>query len=48
MLLPATVEKFKKIYAEKKDIVEWMLQHGNTLERAEAKIIKSVALEINA
>ena len=43
-MLPETVEKFKKIYAEKRETVEWMIQHGSTLERAEGKIIKQVAL----
>lgn len=43
-MLPATVEKFKQIYSEKRDVVEWMLSFGNDFEKVQAKIIKDVAL----
>jgi hypothetical protein len=39
-----TVQKFKKLYSEKKDVVEWMLSFGNDFEKVQAKIIKDVAL----
>lgn len=39
-----TVQKFKQLYSEKKDVVEWMLDFGNEFEKIQAKIIKEVAL----
>ena len=43
-MLPVTVEKFKRIYSEKNEVIEWMLKHGSEFEKVEAKIIKEVAL----
>lgn len=39
-----TVQKFKQLYSEKKDVVEWMLSFGNDFEKVQAKIIRDVAL----
>lgn len=45
MVLPETKEKLKKLYCEKKDIIDYMEKFGNDFEKIEAKIIKSVAIE---
>lgn len=43
-MLTVTVEKFKKLYSEKQEVIEYMLKFGNSFEKVEAKIIKDVAL----
>mgnify|MGYP000952633102 CR=1 FL=1 len=41
---PETVQKFKQLYSEKKEIIEYLERFGNQWEQTEAKIIKQVAL----
>lgn len=43
-MLAETIDRFKKLYSEKKDTIEWMEQFGNEFEKAQAKVIKQVAL----
>lgn len=43
-MLAETIQKFKAIYAEKRETIEYMIQHGNEFEKAEATIIKNVAV----
>lgn len=43
-MLPETIERLKKLYDEKKDIVDYMEKFGNDFEKAQANVIKSVAL----
>ena len=45
-MLVETVSRFKTLYSEKKDIIDYMEQFGNEFERVEAMIIKKVALDI--
>ncbi|MCO5383195.1 MAG: hypothetical protein NHB15_14895 [Methanosarcina barkeri] len=45
-MLAETVEKFKKLYSEKQEVIEYMLKFGNDFEKAEATIIKQVAIGI--
>jgi hypothetical protein len=40
-------QKFKQIYETKKDTVEYMLRFGNSFERAEAAVIKEIAIMEN-
>jgi hypothetical protein len=40
-------QKFKQIYETKKDTVEYMLRFGNSFERAEAAVIKEIAMMEN-
>lgn len=44
-MLVETVAKFKALYAEKRDVVDWMEKFGNDFEKAEAKIVKKIALD---
>lgn len=43
-MLKETVETFKRLYTEKRDVIEYMVRYGNDFEKVEAKIIKDVAL----
>lgn len=44
LMLAETVEKFKKIYASKPDIIEFMISKGDEQERAIGLKIKQTAL----
>ena len=39
-----TITKFKAMYAEKKDFLEWLLEWGNDFERASASVVIEVAM----
>ncbi|MGA9187433.1 MAG: hypothetical protein WB014_02450 [Methanosarcina sp.] len=43
-MLAETVAKLKTLYSEKRDVIEYMEKFGNDFEKAEAKIIKEIAL----
>lgn len=45
-MLAETVARFKALYSEKKDVIDYMERFGNEFEQTEAKIIKKVALDI--
>jgi hypothetical protein len=42
-LKPNTIAFFNKVYSEKKETVEWMIDSGSDLEKAQGKLIKKVA-----
>ncbi|WP_156157262.1 hypothetical protein [Methanosarcina siciliae] len=44
-MLPETIETFKQIYSEKKEIIDYMEKFGNNFEKMEAVIIKKAALD---
>lgn len=41
---PSTVSKFKQLYSECKDSIEYRIAHGNPYQRAQCNIIKSIAI----
>jgi hypothetical protein len=43
-LMPETVSTFKELYAEKKDTIDYLEKFGSKREKAQAMVIKSVAL----
>lgn len=43
---PESVVIFKKMYAERKSIVEYMIEFGSTYDKALATVIKEVATEV--
>jgi hypothetical protein len=43
-LSPARVSRFKEIYNNAPDVVDYLIQFGSPLERAQNEIIKEVAL----
>lgn len=40
---PETVETFKKIYSDHKDLIEYKARHGNPTEKAFSKTVLIVA-----
>lgn len=43
---PETVIAFKRMYAERKSTVEYMIEFGSTYDKALAMVIKEVATEV--
>lgn len=41
-MLPETVDRLKKLYDEKKDIIDYLEKFGNDFEKAQAVVIKRV------
>lgn len=44
---PETVAAFKRIYAEHKSIIEYMIKQGNTYDKALATVIKEAATKVS-
>lgn len=47
MYKPETVEKFKELYFERKDTIDYLEKFGNKFEKAQAVLIKQVAKTSN-
>jgi len=45
-MLAETVEKFKVLYSEKKEIIDYMEKFGDDFQKIEAMIIKQIAIGI--
>jgi hypothetical protein len=43
-MLDETVERFKNLYLNKKETIDYMERFGNDYEKLQARIIKNVAL----
>lgn len=44
-MLEETKERFRNIYASKKDTIDWMISSGDELDKTIGSIIKKVATE---
>lgn len=44
---PETVAAFKRIYAERKSTIEYMIKFGNKIEKAQAMLIRNVATGVS-
>lgn len=40
---PQTIEAFKELYSERRDIIEYLEKFGNRFEKAQALLIKEIA-----
>lgn len=44
---PETIATFRKIYSERKETIDYLEKFGNKFEKAQAMLIKNVAVELS-